>query len=99
MSRPIKTIYYGHRKQVLQINTSNDANRAVAQCVAHMQTNHYKATSAQVHDDTDGVLHADVHRSVKGTITIHYSRDPEAYHNRYALAAVLPEIKATRRRK
>lgn len=99
MSRQIQTIYYDNRKRVLQINTSTNANRAVATCVAHMQINQYGATSAQVHDNQDGVLHADVHRSVNGRITINYQRDPRQYHDRYALAHVLPEIKTTKRRK
>lgn len=88
MQRSIKTSYF-QRGRIVQVNTSSNANRAVAQCVAHMQINQYGATAAEVFDNTDGILHAQIRRNVQGRITIEYKRDPETYHNRYAATPLI----------
>jgi hypothetical protein len=95
MDRTIRTSYFKNGR-IIRINTSLNANRAVTQCIAHMQINQYGATAAEVYDDKDGILHAQVHRSVNGRITITYNRDPETYHNRYAAT---PLIHTPRRKK
>ena len=87
----IKTVY-SDRKGVLKTNSSADANRAVAQCVYHMQVNHYGATVAEVYDDYTGELHAQVRRLMSGEIRIVYKRDPRKFERRlslYALAGAL----------
>lgn len=76
--RPIKTVFYVGRDEV-HTNSSSNPNRAVAQCVAHMQVNHYAATAAEVYDHTTGELHAVVKRHVQGNINITYKRDPLAF--------------------
>lgn len=87
-TRTIKTVYY-RRGQDPRVNRSTDANRAVATCVLHMQINQYGAHAAEVYDDETGALHAAIKRSVTGTITIVYSRDPAQYETKYALAHIL----------
>ena len=87
--RPIKTSFY-LGKDTVHVNSSTDANRAVAQCVAHMQVNHYGATVAEVYDHTTGELHAVVKRHVQGSINISYRRDPLAFEPmRLAAGSVL----------
>lgn len=85
--RNIKTHYFDHKRETLKVNSSSDANHAVATCVLHMQINRYGATSAQVYDDSNGELHADIRRHQSGTITIQYKRDPAKYERRLSLLA------------
>ena len=87
MSRVIKTTYYNHKRQPVQNNSSTDANRAVAQCVLHMQINHYGASVAEVYDGQSGELHAVVARSKGGNIAITYKRDPAQYERKLAQAS------------
>ena len=87
--RPIKTVFYAQGDDV-HTNSSSNPNRAVAQCVAHMQVNHYSATAAEVYDHTSGELHAVVKRSVNGNINIVYKRDPLAFEPmRLAVGALI----------
>lgn len=76
--RPIKTAFYVSG-EVVHVNSSANPNRAVAQCVAHMQVNHYSATAAEVYDHSTGELHAVVKRHVQGNINIVFKRDPLAF--------------------
>ena len=89
--RNIKTKYYVGKKydEPVKVNTSIDANRAVATCILHMQINHYGATSAEVYDDASGQLHALIRRAISGTITIDYKRDPAKYETRLAIGALM----------
>lgn len=84
----IKTVYYirGRDPKVLR---SKDANRAVAQCVAHMQINHYGSHVAEVFDDVTGELHAQIRRKVNGEIHIWYKRDPREFETRFAMSFLL----------
>lgn len=87
--RTIKTTYL-LRGRVIHTNSGTDANRAVAQCVLHMQSNHYGADVAEVYD-TEGanVLHAQVKLRKNGRIEIIYKRNPLAYETKYAAAPLL----------
>lgn len=88
--RQIKTKFYAGRDYAnpVKINSSSDANTAVATCVLHMQINHYGATTAEVYDDSSGQLHAIVKRSINGQLTISYRRDPVAFETRLAIGAL-----------
>lgn len=95
MQRLIKTKFYRGKRyhDPVQVNSSSDANWAVAKCVAHMQVNHYQATSAEVYDDNTGELHAIVTRSINGRIQIEYRRDPQKYETRLAIGALFGKQK------
>ena len=96
--RPIKTVYRLAGEQV-HVNSSSNPNRAVAQCVAHMQVNHYGATVAEVYDDTSGALHAVVKRHVQGNINIAYKRDPLSFEPMRLAASAVLNVKTTKRSK
>ncbi len=87
--RSIKTTYL-LRGQVIHTNSSSDANRAVAQCVLHMQANHYGADAAEVYD-TDGanVCHAQVKWHKNGELKITYKRNPLDHETKYAASPML----------
>ena len=91
MSRDIKTVYFLNR-EVVRTNSSLDANRAVAQCILHMQINHYGANAAEVYDEATGQLHAQVKRKVNGDIVIVYRRDPTKYEYRYSPTLFMQEL-------
>ncbi len=55
--RNIITVYYDG-DNIVKTNRAKYSHTAVLKCVDHMQFNHYDATSAEVYDDDDGVLHA-----------------------------------------
>jgi hypothetical protein len=84
----IKTVYYirGRDPKVIR---SKDANRAVAQCVAHMQINHYGSHVAEVYDDVTGELHAQIKRNAKGELHIWYARNPQDFETRFAVSFLL----------
>jgi hypothetical protein len=90
MQRNIKTHFYQNRKyhDPVQINSSTDANRAVAQCILHLQIARYDADSAEVYDDETGELHAQIKRNMHGDITILYKRSPADYETRLAIGAL-----------
>ncbi len=94
--RPIKTVFYDGREEV-HTNSSSNPNRAVAQCVAHMQVNHYSATAAEVFDHTTGELHAVVKRHVQGNINIVFKRNPLAFEPMRLAATPLLQSKLTKR--
>ena len=73
-TRTIQTTYY-HNKRVVKNTNSATAYNAVPNCIRHMQVNEYQATLAEVYDTENGVLHAVITRSVKGTITIVFKRE------------------------
>jgi hypothetical protein len=87
MTLDIKTVYLS-RGAELKVNRSSDANRAVAQCVYHMQVNHYGARVAEVYDSHTGELHAQVLRRISGDIKIVYRRDPCKYERKLSLHAL-----------
>ncbi len=87
MTLPIKTQYFVGTDQT-QVNSSKDANRAVATCVYHMQINHYGADVAHVYDDHTGELHAEVKRWKAGDVHITYKRDPLKHERRFAPGAL-----------
>ncbi len=68
-TRTIQTTYYRGRK-LIKTNTALHSNTAVLRCVDHMQLNHYEATTAEVFDNDNGVLHAVVRRNSKGIVII-----------------------------
>lgn len=84
----IKTVYH-IRKQEPKVNRSKNANRAVTQCVAHMQINHYGAHLAEVFDAETGELHAQVRRKADGSLHIYYKRDPLQFETKYAVSFIL----------
>jgi hypothetical protein len=86
-TRPIKTKYYAG-KELLRTNSSTDANRAIAQCVYHMQVNHYGSNVAEVYDDTSGQLHAQVTLSPNGNVKIVYQLDPRSFERKIAWSAL-----------
>lgn len=77
-ARTIRTEYM-YRRKVKKVNRSSDPNRAVEKCVGYMQINAYGATVAQVYDEATGQLHAEVKRSVSGTIQITFRRNPRDF--------------------
>jgi hypothetical protein len=70
-----------------------DANRAVAQCILHLQIARYDADSAEVYDDETGELHAVVTRSINGRIQIEYRRDPVKFETRLTIGALFGKVK------
>lgn len=91
MLRTIKTKFYVGKRysDPVRVNSSSNANVAVARYILHMQVNHYGADSAEVYDDATGELHAQIKRSVNGNIVIAYKRDPMNYQPRLAVGAIL----------
>jgi len=88
MFMTIKTVYHIRGKSP-KVNRSYNANRAVMQCVAHMQINHYGAHVAEVYDDGTGELHAQVKRKADGSLHIHFQRDPQNFETKYAMSHLL----------
>jgi len=86
-ARPIKTRYF-RGKAVQRTNSGTDANRAIAQCVYHMQVNHYGANVAEVYDEASGMLHAQVTLAPSGSVKIVYQLDPRDYERRIAASAL-----------
>lgn len=84
----IRTIYYRRELEPKRIRSLN-ANRAVAQAVAHMQINHYGSHLCEVYDLETGELHATITRGVRGRLVIDFARDPLSFETRYAIAHVL----------
>lgn len=74
VKRPITTVYY-ERKKVVKTTHAGRANRAVLNCVNHLQLNHYGASLAEIFDTVSGVLHAVIAYSVVGKITIIFKRE------------------------
>lgn len=74
LHRTIVTTYY-FNNEVVKRNTAMHPNAAVLHCVNHMQLNSYEATHAEVHDESNGVLHCVITRA-KGArhISILYKR-------------------------
>ena len=70
---PIQTIYR-LGKQVAKVNRAGSGTSAVPLCVTHMRANDYEADTAEVLNNENGKLHAVVHRSVQGRITILFQR-------------------------
>lgn len=86
----IKTVYH-RRGEDPKVNRSKDANRAVAQCVRHMMINHYGSHLAEVYDAETGELHAQIKRSVDGSLKIVFQRDPSKYETKYAVSFLVVE--------
>lgn len=63
--RTVITVYY-NGTEVVKVNRSMYANRAVPKCVDHMQFNTYGATHADVYDEDGGILHAAIVRAIAG---------------------------------
>lgn len=70
---------YSFRGELLKVNRASDPNRAVPNCIAHMQINKYGASIAEVWDTETSELHAVIRRSMNGNINIVYRRDPMNY--------------------
>jgi hypothetical protein len=73
--RPIQTVYYNHKHQVVRKNSARYAFTAVPLCIQHMQINEYGASYAEVFDHLTGELHAVIKWNVAGTITILFKRE------------------------
>lgn len=69
--RNIVTKYY-FRREVMKINRSVHPDRAVLNCIFHLQKNAYKASIAEVVNEETGKLYAVVTRNINGKITIRY---------------------------
>lgn len=73
--RNIVTVYY--YKHLIQKTTRGQfADRAVLNCIMHLQKNDYAATIAEIRDDVSGKLIAIITRNVLGKITIRYQNTP-----------------------
>lgn len=64
--------YYYFRREVLKINRSMHANKAVVHCFEYMQSNRYHARVAEVKDERTGELLAVITRRITGEINIIY---------------------------
>lgn len=88
MSRVIKTKYWvdyrAREEDTIRVNSSTNANQAVATCILHMQIDHYGAALAEVWDDETGALHAVIKRKANGNIEIVYKRNPKKFEVRLA---------------
>lgn len=72
--RPVITQYFRDKK-LLRVNAAKWVNKAVVNCINHLQLNHYGATLAEVYDGITGELHAVVHHNAVGKITILFQRE------------------------
>ena len=72
--RNIVTKYY-FRREVMRINRSVHPDRAVLNCIYHLQRNDYQASIAEVVNEDTGKLYAVVTRNINGKITIRYQSD------------------------
>lgn len=88
-ARGIVTSYLTHDYQIIRKNYSTNANRAVQHAVGHMQENDYGATVAEVYDEYDGTLHAQLVFDLVGDMRIAYKRDPKAYARKMALTPLI----------
>lgn len=70
-TRNIVTKYY-FRREVKKINRSIHPDRAVLNCIYHLQRNDYQASIAEVVNEETGKLYAVVTRNINGKITIRY---------------------------
>jgi len=70
-TRNIVTKYY-FRREVKKINRSIHPDRAVLNCIYHLQKNDYEASIAEVVNEETGKLYAVVTRNINGKITIRY---------------------------
>jgi hypothetical protein len=88
--RNIKTKFYINKRysDPVRVNSSSNANVAVARCILHLQIGHYNADAAEVYDDETGELHAQIKRSVNGNIVIVYKRDPLKFQARLAIGSL-----------
>lgn len=76
--RPIRSVYYSdHRaRHVVKTSRGKYARTAVPRAVDRMQVNDYQAVLCEVYDDSSGVLHAVIKRSVdRGEIHILFQRE------------------------
>ena len=73
----IKTVYYATRgrKEVVRTTSAATGTNAVPHAVKHMRSNRFSAEAAEVYDSSTGALHAVIHRSVGGKITILFERE------------------------
>lgn len=69
--RNIVTKYY-FRREVKKVNRSVHPDRAVLNCIYHLQRNDYEASIAEVVNEETGKLYAVVTRNINGKITIRY---------------------------
>lgn len=77
-SRPIRSVYYSdHRaRHVVKTSRGKYARTAVPRAVDRMQVNDYSAVLCEVYDDSNGVLHAVIKRSIdRGEIHILFQRE------------------------
>lgn len=88
MEFTIKTVYHIRGKKP-RIVRSKNANRAVMQCVGHMQINHYGSHLAEVYDEDTGERHCCVKRSIPGELNIEFDRDPAKFETKYAASYIL----------
>lgn len=88
MQYTIKTVYHIRGKAPKVVRSMN-ANRAVTQCVGHMQIDHYGAHVAEVYDNATGELHAQIKMDKKGTLHIYLKRNARDYETKYAMSSLL----------
>jgi hypothetical protein len=69
MIRAIRTDYY-FKREIVKTTHAVYAFNAVPNCIGHLQTNQYGATTAEVFNEVTGKLHAVIRRSVQGEIHI-----------------------------
>jgi hypothetical protein len=86
----IKTVYF-IRGQKSKIIWSKNANRAVTQCVGHMQIDHYGSHLAEVFDAETGELHAQVKLDKNGVLHIYLKRNARDYETKYSIAHLIAE--------
>jgi len=66
---------YSFRRQDTKINRSKYVDRAILNCIYHMQRNDYCASIAQVSCGITGKLYAVITRNITGKIRIVYEDD------------------------
>ncbi len=94
-TRTIRTTYFeGTNREPLKICASAHPNRAVTQCIGHMQTNEYGATTAEVYSEATGELYAQVTRRLNGQIVITYKYDPAAIVGVYSAQFLFQKARA-----
>ncbi len=74
-SRPIKTYFYNHKREVLRVNSGVHIDWAVPRAVWHMQIDHYSARVCEVVDESTGVVWAVVVRHTDRKVSIAYKQE------------------------
>lgn len=78
MKLSMRTTFYNARYKSLKVNRGRHARTMTLHAIDHLQMDHYKARTAEVHDLADGKLHAVITRTLYKVETI-FERNPLNY--------------------